>query len=78
MGFLTETKQQIRAGGRGRTKIDEVRKKMPPKDFQEFEQAVRDRDIPCPAISRALKKRGIDCAANTIWQYREEILNDNK
>ena len=78
MGFLSDTKEQIRTGGRGRTKIDEIRKKMSPQDFKEFEQAVHDRDIPCPAIARALKKRGIECASNTIWQYREDILNDNK
>jgi hypothetical protein len=78
MGFLSDTKEQIRSGGRGRTKIDEIRKKMSPQDFREFEQAVHDRDIPCSAIARALKKRGIECASNTIWHYREEIPNDNK
>jgi len=69
VGFLDEAKTFSLLSG----KHDEIRAKLEPKDYKEFVAALRDPEISHVGIAKALKKRGIECAPNTVARIRERI-----
>jgi len=82
MAFLNEAKAEADAKlGRKPSKLAEIQSKLGAKEYKEFVVACLDKNITSAGISRALKKRGVKCAPNTVAYLRaqlEEDDNDNK
>ena len=79
MGFLAEAQNQSKTTGRHATKMAEIEKKLGPKDWKEFLEALSDHSISCAAIARAIQNRGIEIADNTILKMRNRMsANVNK
>lgn len=72
MGFLDEAKTLSLSS----SKHDEIRAKLEPKDYKEFVAALADPSISNVGIAKALKKRGIECAPNTIARIRERTQSN--
>lgn len=71
MGFLEEVKgESLKI--KNVSVLPLIENTLGKKEFAEFVTAVNDPTIPCSAIVRVLKKKGVSVSENTIRKYRSE------
>lgn len=71
MGFMDEVKTEAQKYANGAV-LTRLKATLDKKEFAEFVEAVKDAQIPCTAIQRVLKSRGIACSENTIRKFRSQ------
>lgn len=79
MSFLNEAKEEAQVPiGRKPSKLAEIEKKLGPKQYKEFVVACKDEGISSAGISRALKKRGVSIASNTVSYLRRQLQGEEQ
>lgn len=79
MSFLNEAKEEAQVPiGRKPSKLAEIEKKLGPKQYKEFVVACKDEGISSAGISRALKKRGVSIASNTVAYLRRQLQGEEQ
>lgn len=79
MSFLNEAKEEAQVPiGRKPSKLAEIEKKLGAKQYKEFVIACKDEGISSAGISRALKKRGVSIASNTVAYLRRQLQGEEQ
>lgn len=79
MSFLNEAKEEAQVPiGRKPSKLAEIEKKLGAKQYKEFVIACKDEGISSAGISRALKKRGVSIASNTVAYLRRQLQKEEQ
>lgn len=69
VGFMDDVKVETTKNANA-DKLSMIRTKLDKKEFAEFVEALNDKTIPCSAIQRVLKSRGVVVSDHTLRRYR--------
>jgi hypothetical protein len=70
MGFMDDVRVEADKLASG-NKLAIIKRKLDKQEFAEFAAALNDKTIPCSAIQRVLKSRGLVISDSTIRRYRQ-------
>jgi len=71
MGFADQIAAEAGRGNFRYRKVDEIKAKLPPEDYEQFKVAIADLSVSAASIARVLRNMGIDICNASVQNMRK-------